>query len=121
MLRAVVVVPEQKLGPPSRTEFFQVANTSEIESGRARVVYLRGIEIALFNVGGTYYAVDNLCPHEGGPMVAGTIEGDSVVCPWHRWKFRLSDGCFLVNPAVKIGTYPVKIEGNLIQIGMKVD
>ena len=118
VLRAVVVVPEP--GPALRTEFIPALLTSEVESGRARVVYLRGLEIALFNVRGTFYAVDNLCPHEGGPMVAGTIEGDLIICPWHRWKFRLSDGCSAINPAVKIETYPVKIEGDWIKIGMKV-
>jgi nitrite reductase (NADH) small subunit len=102
-------------------EYFEAGRTTETESGRARVVYLRGIEIALFNVNGDFYAVDNLCPHEGGPLVAGTIRGMVLTCPWHRWQFDLKTGCSPVNPAIQVQTYPVQIEGERIKIGMVVD
>ncbi len=116
---AVAVVAEE--GRDKRTEFLEVGRTTEWEPGRARVVYLRGIEIALFNVNGEFYAVDNLCPHEGGPLVAGTIGGRVLTCPWHRWKFDLKTGCSPINPAIQVQTYPVQIEGGKIKIGMAVD
>lgn len=103
------------------TEFVTVARTTEIDPGRARVVYLRGMEVALFNIGGDFYAVDNSCPHEGGPLVAGTVEGEVLTCPWHRWQFHLATGCSPINPAIKVQTYPVKIEGEQIKIGMVMD
>ncbi len=112
-------MPEE--GRDQRTEFFEVARTTEMVPGRGRVVYLRGIEIALFNVKGDFYAVDNLCPHEGGPLVAGTIGGRVLTCPWHRWQFDLKTGCSPVNPAIQVQTYPVQIEGERIKIGMVVD
>jgi nitrite reductase (NADH) small subunit/3-phenylpropionate/trans-cinnamate dioxygenase ferredoxin subunit len=110
-----------KEGRGLKTKFFTVAKTTEIDPGRARVVYVQGIEIALFNIGGEFYAVDNLCPHEGGPLVAGTLQGMVLTCPWHRWKFHLKTGCSPINPAVQVQTYPVQIEGEEIRIGMATD
>ncbi|MBI3811556.1 MAG: Rieske 2Fe-2S domain-containing protein [Nitrospirae bacterium] len=104
-----------------KPQFFEVARTTEMASGRARVIYLRGIEIALFNVNGDFYAVDNLCPHEGGPLVAGTIGGRVLTCPWHRWQFDLKTGRSPLNPVVQVQTYPVQIEGERIKIGMVVE
>lgn len=118
-VRVVAAVPKE--AHVRKTEFFTVARTTEIVSGRARVVFLRGIEIALFNVNGDFYAVDNLCPHEGGPLVAGTVGGRVLTCPWHRWQFDLKTGCSPVNPAIHVQTYPVQIEDERIKIGMAVD
>lgn len=118
-VQAVVVVPESD--PKDSHRYIKVARTGELESGRARVVYLKGIEIALFNLGGIFYAVDNLCPHEGGPLAAGSIEGEVLTCPWHRWRFHLPTGCSQMNPAVKIQTYPVRIEGDQVLIGVTAE
>lgn len=119
VVRVVAAVPSE--GGERKPEFFEVALTTEMVSGRARVIYLKGIEIALFNVNGDFYAVDNLCPHEGGPLVAGTIGGRVLTCPWHRWQFDLKTGRSPVNPAIQVQTYPVQIEGERIKIGMVVD
>lgn len=116
---AAAAVAEPVAG--GQPEFLTVARISDVDPGRARVIYLRGTEIALFNVNGTFYAVDNLCPHEGGPLVAGTVKGEILTCPWHRWQFHLGTGCSPVNPALKVPTYPVKIEGDLIKIGIISD
>jgi len=112
-------VPKEERDP--KTEFFEVGRTPDLVPGRSRVVYLRGIEIALFNVNGEFYAVDNLCPHEGGPLVAGMIGGMVLTCPWHRWQFDLKTGRSPVNPAIQVQTYPVQIEGERIKIGMVVN
>jgi nitrite reductase (NADH) small subunit len=116
-----VVAAVAKEDADRKTEYFSVARTTEIVPGRARVFYLRGIEIALFNVNGDFYAVDNLCPHEGGPLVAGTVGGRVLTCPWHRWQFDLKTGCSPVNPAIQVQIYPVLIEGEQIKIGMGAD
>jgi 3-phenylpropionate/trans-cinnamate dioxygenase ferredoxin component len=104
-----------------KNEFITVARTTEIDPGRAKVVYIRGIEIALFNLNGDFYAVDNLCPHEGGPLVAGTVRGNILTCPWHRWQFDLKSGCSPANPAIQVQTYPVQIEGEQVKVGLLVD
>lgn len=118
-VRAVAAVLKE--GHERKSEFVTVARTPEIEPGRSKVVYVRGIEIALFNLSGDFYAVDNLCPHEGGPLVAGTVQGRVLTCPWHRWQFDLKSGCSPTNPAIHVQTYPVRIEGEQIRVGLWVD
>ncbi|MBI3611108.1 MAG: Rieske 2Fe-2S domain-containing protein [Nitrospirae bacterium] len=110
-----------KGGRDRGTEFIAVARTTDLDPGRARVIHLRGIEIALFNIDGAFYAVDNLCPHEGGPLAAGTVREKVLTCPWHRWQFHLETGRSPMNPAVEVRTYPVQIEDEQIKIGLVID
>jgi nitrite reductase/ring-hydroxylating ferredoxin subunit len=70
-------------------EFVRVAFVHEIPSGTGRTVDINGIWIALFNVDGTFYAMDNSCPHAGGPLGEGQLCGAVVECPWHGWKFNV--------------------------------
>ena len=68
-------------------EFVKVASASEIAPSQARLVNIKGREIALFNIEGSFFALDNACTHEEGPLVEGDIEGHEVTCPWHGAKF----------------------------------
>ncbi len=71
----------------------------------------QGVDVCLANVNGELSAVDNLCPHRGGPLAEGWIEGNTVVCPWHAWGFDLRTGeCPEEHAHVTI--FPVKFEGN---------
>lgn len=72
--------------------FVSAGAAADIAPGSALTVSVDGREIAVFNVGGTFYAVDNTCPHQGGPLAEGYIEGTTVTCPWHAWCFNLTDG-----------------------------
>lgn len=68
-----------------------VAKVSDIPPGKAVVVDVEGEEVAVFNAGGTFYAMTNECPHEGGPLGHGwTDDGKTVTCPWHGWQFDLA-------------------------------
>ena len=68
-------------------EFIKVASTSEIGPGSVKKVEAAGKEIAVYNVDGAFYATTNICPHQGGPLDEGILEGTSIVCPWHAWAF----------------------------------
>ena len=68
-------------------EFVKAASTAEIAPGQSRLVILKGKQIALFNIDGDFFALDNLCTHEEGPLAEGEIEGHEVTCPWHGAKF----------------------------------
>lgn len=70
------------------------------------------IEIALFNVEGNFHALDNACPHRGGPLGEGALEGRTLTCPWHRWQFNAVTGESLVNPAAKLRTFSVTLKGD---------
>ena len=84
----------------------------DLPPGDARIVALSdGREIAVFNVAGTYYAVDNRCPHYGAPLVTGRVADNVVTCPLHRYKFRLDDGACLTYAPLGVRTYVVVVEG----------
>ena len=90
----------------------KAANVADLPPGAARQVTLNGLEIALFNVGGKLCAVDNTCPHRGGPISDGALNGNAVTCPWHAWEFDVKTGACLNNPAAKLKTYPVQAQGD---------
>ncbi len=97
-------------------QFVKVATTDEIEPGTGKLVQVNGLEIAVFNVGGQFYASGAVCPHEGGPLEDGTLDGDIVICPWHGFDFDLKTGECLVDSDLRVPTYPVKVEGNTILV-----
>lgn len=97
-------------------QFVKVATTDEIDPGTGKLVQVNGLEIAVFNVGGQFYASGAVCPHEGGPLEDGTLDGDIVICPWHGFDFDLKTGECLVDSDLRVPTYPVKVEGNTILV-----
>ena len=95
-----------------------VAATGDIPVGEGRVVDAAGMTLALFNVGGTYYAIDNGCPHRGGPLGEGDIDGTLVACTWHGWRFDVTTGANANNPAVRVACFPVTVEGDRILVDL---
>lgn len=93
-----------------------VAKTDELPPGQGMVAEVAGKEIALFNVGGTVYALDNTCVHRGGPLGEGDLDGEVVSCPWHNWEYNVTTGACLTNPAACVATFPVVVDGNAITV-----
>ncbi|MFQ5658277.1 MAG: Rieske (2Fe-2S) protein [Candidatus Methylomirabilales bacterium] len=89
----------------------KVAQVSDLSSGEGKVVQAEGQAIALFNVGGTFHAIDNTCLHRGGPLGEGQLEESVVTCPWHAWQYDVTTGANVNNPAVKVANFPVRVEG----------
>jgi nitrite reductase (NADH) small subunit len=100
------------------SEFVKVAETSDIEPGSGKVVTVKDKTIALFNVDGTFYAIDNTCVHRGGPLGEGDLEGDLVSCPWHGWQYDVKTGISATNPSAKVTAYEVKKDGSSIMISV---
>lgn len=95
----------------------RVANLNEIPEGKSKLVMLpNGDEIALFHIKDRYFALENSCPHLGGPLCEGEIENSCVTCPWHGWQFDLSTGECINCPGDDATTYPVVIQGTDIFI-----
>ena len=86
-----------------------------------RTVRLAGRDIALFNLGDRFLAVENRCPHRHGPLADGIVTGSSVVCPLHAWKINLERGC-VERPASSDGacvaTYPTRVENGIVAVGV---
>ena len=98
-------------------DFVKVAETKDIQSTKMKAVEIAGENICLINVEGKYYAIGNVCTHEGGPLAEGTLEGYEVECPWHGSKFDIRTGKVTRPPANEPeSTYEVKVEGNDILI-----
>ena len=89
----------------------KVAIKDEVPDGEGRVVEAGGKTLAIFNVGGTSYAIDNTCAHRGGPLGEGDLDGTVVTCPWHGWRWDVTSGANANNPAVKVACFPVSVEG----------
>jgi ferredoxin-NADP reductase/nitrite reductase/ring-hydroxylating ferredoxin subunit len=98
-------------------DFVKVADTKDIQPSHMKEVQLDGENICLANVEGKYYAIGNICTHEGGPLADGTLEGYEVECPWHNSKFDVRTGEVIDPPASEPEpTYQVKVDGNNILI-----
>ncbi len=97
--------------------FRWVAAVQEIPPGSALLVEAAGQEIALFNLRGEIFAIDNTCPHTGGPLAEGDIESDRVTCPWHGSIFNIKTGEVLSLPAMEgVASYGVRVTGGDIEI-----
>lgn len=90
----------------------KVGEVNELESGQGKLVQVDGLDIALFNVGGTHYAMGAVCPHEDGPLHEGEVDGETVICPWHGYDFDVRTGECSVDSELRVMTYAVKIHGN---------
>ena len=98
-------------------EFVKVAKIGEIAPGEGKAVEAGGKRIALFNVDGTFYAIDDTCTHRGGPLSEGMVVGTEVTCPWHGAAFDVTTGSVLGAPAPQdVAHYAVRVEGEDIEI-----
>ena len=98
-------------------DYTKVATAREVLPGWSRLVWARGRRIALFNVDGTMYAMDDGCSHVGGPLSDGPLEGHVVTCPWHGAEFDVRTGKPLCPPAFRsVGCYAVRVTDGDIEI-----
>lgn len=99
-------------------EFVRCANLGDLAEGSCKAVEIAGRSVALFNVQGQIYCLDNTCLHRGGPLGEGMLEGEVVTCPWHLWQYNVRTGENLLDPSVKVATYSVQVEGNDIKVAV---
>ena len=100
-------------------EYHAVCRADELAPGEGRLVRVGGRELALFNVEGVFYALENTCLHAGGPLHEGTLEGRTVTCAWHGWEFDVCSGRCRLNPKVSLGCYPVRITEGVVEIACR--
>ena len=97
-------------------DFQTVCRADQVLEGEGRTVEVGDKLIAVFRDKGAFFAIDDVCPHMGASLSGGYVEKGTVTCPWHAWRFRLADGAWADNPRLKISCYPVRVEGEEIQI-----
>ena len=93
-----------------------IGKAADVPEGGSVVVTIRQKDIAVFRVNGQFHAIDDLCPHMGASLSGGYVEDGVVTCPWHYWRFRLSDGAWADSPKIKTGCYAVQVVGDEVQL-----
>lgn len=97
-----------------------LSKTSDVPAGRGKLFNVEGRNIAVFNLGGKFYGIDDLCTHEEASLADGAIDGETVECPWHGALFNIKTGAALTMPAVTaVRTYAVNVEGDSLMINVE--
>jgi 3-phenylpropionate/trans-cinnamate dioxygenase ferredoxin subunit len=98
-------------------DWVTVAKVGEIAPGSFRAVDVDGTSVAVFNVGGEFFAIEDVCTHDGGQLTGGTVEGDQVECPRHGARFCIRTGAALIAPAYEpTAKFPVRIENGEVRV-----
>ncbi len=98
-------------------QWFDVAAEKELPPGSRRVVDAEGLQVAVFNLNGELYAIEDVCTHDGGDLASGAVEGDNIVCPRHGAKFCIRTGAVLSPPAYEdVNTFRVRVADGRVQV-----
>jgi nitrite reductase (NADH) small subunit len=102
------------------SDFVKVTNTADLTPGNGMVVEVAGRPVALFNVDGVFYALDNTCAHRGGPLGEGYVDPANltVQCPWHGWVYSLVSGASPVDSFARVQKFEVKVEGDEVNVAL---
>lgn len=92
------------------------ASTTEIPLGRMKAVTAGDRRLVLCHTRRGYFALDNSCPHRGGPLAEGDLLGEELICPWHLWGFDVASGVCTGNREVAVAVHEVRIEGDRILV-----
>ena len=103
----------------SKVDFLQIAPAGELPEGERMFIEVEGRSIVIFNLAGKLYAIGDVCSHDNGPVGDGEIEEHEIICPRHGARFDIRTGKATSLPAVvDIPSYPVQVEGDMIEIGL---
>lgn len=98
-------------------KWIRVTEVENIPLREGRCVEIAGVEVAIFNLGDRFVAVDNACPHRGGPLCDGIVSGATVTCPLHGYRVSLDSGEVLKpNVSIRVETHPVRVEDGVVLV-----
>jgi len=99
------------------SDWIDVVAENELAPGTSRTIDVDGTDVAVFNLDGAYYAIEDVCTHDGGVLTGGEVDGDVIVCPRHGARFSIRTGEVLAPPAYEdVPTFPVRIEAGIVQV-----
>ena len=96
-----------------------LAKVSDCPPGQSLELVAEDRIVALYNLDGTFYALDGVCPHQGGPLGKGELTGCIVTCPWHGWQFDVRDGQSQLNPRIHQPQFSVRVEADNVLIDLE--
>jgi nitrite reductase/ring-hydroxylating ferredoxin subunit/hemoglobin-like flavoprotein len=94
----------------------RVARVDEVPEGKRKIVQVEGLSIGLFNQQGQLVALNNFCLHRGGPVCTGSLQGNTLTCPWHGFQYALPTGQMLIDPNARLESYPVEVEDGEVYV-----
>ena len=97
----------------------KIAAVGDVPGGEGRVIEAAGRELALFNVDGQFFAISNRCPHRDGPLGEGDLESRVVTCPWHGWRWDVTTGANVNNPAVTVACFLVTVDAGFVYVDVE--
>ena len=99
--------------------FVKVCKTDDVKGGCGKSVEINGKAVGVFNIDGKFYAINDVCGHRGGPLAEGEVDGTTVICPWHGWRYNVTTGENELLPALPTEKYEVQVEGDdvLVDLG----
>jgi nitrite reductase/ring-hydroxylating ferredoxin subunit len=100
------------------TDYLEAASVEQVPEGKAMTFTVGGVDVAIFNVGGTIYATEDTCLHKGMSLGSGELQGNVVTCRAHGWKYNVTTGSTLSSPGYGVSTYPVKIVDGKILVAI---
>jgi nitrite reductase (NADH) small subunit len=97
-------------------DWVEVARVDECPPGTGLERVVQDRVVALFNVEGSFFALDGVCPHQGGPLGKGSLEGQIITCPWHGWQFNATTGCHELNQRIRQPKYAVRVADDRVLV-----
>ena len=114
------MVGDHRWGHPFMTTWKIVGSTAEVPPERVAVFHVGDHDVAVCNVNGQFYAIDDLCTHDGGSLDQGELEGEEIECPRHGARFNVVTGDAIQLPAFEpVETHDVRVEGETLQVGVE--
>ncbi|MFO0818721.1 MAG: Rieske 2Fe-2S domain-containing protein [Pirellulales bacterium] len=101
--------------------WIRIASISDCPPGAARELVAGDRIVALFNVAGQFHALDGVCPHQGGPLGKGRLQGCILTCPWHGWQFNVETGQHQTNASVRHPRFAVKVEADEVFVNLEAE
>lgn len=98
--------------------WYRIATVTECPPGSSLERVAAGQVVALFNVAGEFYALDGVCPHQGGPLGKGQLNQCQLSCPWHGWQFDVRSGQNQANVTINQPTFDVKVEQDCVYVNL---
>ncbi|MGH7887204.1 MAG: Rieske (2Fe-2S) protein [Candidatus Binatia bacterium] len=97
----------------------KVCKAGEVKAGCGKSIEINGKAVGVFNIDGRFYAINDACAHRGGPLGEGELDGTTVICPWHGWRYNVTTGENELIPALPTEKFDVQIQGDdvLVDLG----
>jgi 3-phenylpropionate/trans-cinnamate dioxygenase ferredoxin subunit len=108
-----------KVTDMDQIQFYPVCSIDDLPAGERLLIDLDDKPVVIFNLAGEYYAIDDVCTHDDGPLGEGEVEGCEIICPRHGARFDIRTGKVLTLPAVQgVQAYPIRVIDGMLEIGV---